>query len=367
MRLTVEQSALAQALSDVAAAAARKPSLPILACVLISVDEAGLRVTTTDLSMSLTSAVAYESAETVAAAFATEFSKLAAIVRALPADGAVQLELDEPGKHLVVKSGRSRFRMQTLPAVDFPAIEAPRDATPLALDGLALAGLLRQVAFAAATNDVRYYLNGVLLRFSDARLTAVATDGHRLGFAHLPLAHGLAARDLIIPLPAIAPLLKLCERSALVLSLSDSQVSVDAGTRRLSTKLIDGAYPDYERILPDEAAQGGHARVARAALLAAIKRAVILANEQYKGLRFEFDQELKIVALSNENSAEEIVALDGPPHVTVIGAKAQYLIDCLSATDAEQVVLSYHDAVAPIVIRPDSESPPTWVVMPMRL
>lgn len=365
MNLTISQPALAGLLADVGPSIQSKASLPILTHVLLKAVGDSLQATGNNLELSLT-AKAQCSSQSVDA-IAVEFAKLSRIVASLPRDTDVQLVT--ANHRLTLKAGRSRFQLNTRNAEDYP-LPTPSDESSqsITLDGQALADLLRAVAFAMAADDVRYYLNGVCLEIVAGGLLVTGTDGHRLAHARLDVAHELEPAVYILPHKTVQALLRWCE-GGISLTLHRTQLRIEAGSRGLVSKLVDGKYPEYQRVIPKPELHPGAVAVDRAALLDAINRAAIMTSDTFKGIILSFDGDLMTIDASNNQGgeAQDALEIEGNSVEGRLGLRYEYLIDALKATNAARVILHYGDGNTPLRVAPDVDDPPIWIIMPMLL
>lgn len=365
MKLTIPQPTLSSLLSDVGPAITGKASLPILSHVLLETLGDRLQATGNNMEMALSSQAPCHSERD--AGVTVEYAKLSKIVASLPSVNEISLALD--AQRLVLKSGRSRFTLQTLKAEDYPLpVPAKDDQKILTVDGKAFASLIRSVFFAVAIQDVRFYLCGVLLEITESGLQATATDGHRLASAYLPLDHGLSPGQYIIPQQTTAALLKMCD-GEIRISLYRNQLRLESSDRLAVSKLIDGRYPEYGRVIPDRERHPGRIVVARSGLLEALGRVAILSNEKHKGISLSVADSASLV-LETANpeggeAREELEIQDGEATTCRIGLCYEYLQDALKATDAEQVMLHYGDPATPLRVEPVKDNAPMWIIMPM--
>src|SRR5881227_461824 len=294
----VSRDALLKPLQAVSGIVERRQTLPILANVLLEQKNGRLFVTATDLEMQITAnselASKQEQAVTVGA------RKLQDLLRALPEDSS--LNVDTAAGKMTVRAGRSRFNLQTLPAADYPRIGLSQEQQQtIALPQRDFRGLLKLAEFAMAQQDIRYYLNGMLLVIDKGSLQAVATDGHRLSWASIPVAGDYTRHEVILPRKTVLELAKLLDDAddPVTLDVLANQVRVRVGNVELVSKVVDGKFPDYNRVIP-----AGHSRmfeIARSELLSALQRAAILSNEKFRGVRLVLTaDELKIICTNTE-------------------------------------------------------------------
>ncbi len=366
MKFEITKETLLKPLQQVSGVVERRQTLPILSNVLVVAEPGAIAFTATDLEVELHASLSHEVATPGAATLPAR--KLMDICRNLPDGAKVTLSVD--GERANLKSGRSRFTLATLPVEDFPKVDEVASIQSLALPQAQLRHLIEATHFAMAQQDVRYYLNGLMLELAGSRLRAVATDGHRLSLADMETELQLEeSAQVIVPRKGITELLRLLEESDEVarIELGSNHVRVALPGMTFTSKLIDGRFPDYERVIP---ADSDHPISADCGVLRqALLRTSILSNEKYRGIRFQLESNnLRILAHNpeQEEAEEEIeVAYEGAP--LEIGFNANYIIDALSAIRTEQVVLNITDSSSSCLLTPDGEAACRYVVMPMRL
>jgi len=365
MKFTAEREALLKPLQAVIGVVERRQTMPILSNVLLKAADGALAVTGTDLEVEL---VAEASVDVVDSGEITvPGRKMHDIVRALP-DG-VQVECIYSGDRLSVKAGRSRFVLSTLAAGDFPSTDGVEAEQQLSVSYSDLRRLIDKTHFSMAQQDVRYYLNGLLLETHGERLRAVATDGHRLALADCELA-AAAVRNgqCIVPRKGVLELNRLLSGDGEVqLVLSANHLRVQLGGTRLTTKLIDGRFPDYGRVVPEKPEYT--VRADRTALRSSLQRAAILSNEKYRGIRLELSENRLVMQANNpeqEEATEELeIEYSGPE--MEIGFNVSYLLDALGAVESDGVELGLSDANSSCLITNVGDTRTKFVVMPMRL
>ena len=365
MKFTANRETVLKPLSAVIGVVERRQTMPILAHVLISAQDGKLTMTATDLEVELraTVDVDVESPGEVT----VPGRKLYDICRALPE--GVNVELALTGGRATVKAGRSRFTLSTLRAADFPVVDEVTVQQTLKLSRHDLKRLLEKTQFSMAQQDVRYYLNGLLLETADGTLRAVATDGHRLALAEIPMqASAERGGQVIVPRKGVLELLRLVDGEGDVeLTLGANHVRVEADEIRFTSKLIDGRFPDYDRVVPKDPTNVIVAD--RAALRAGLQRAAILSNEKYRGVRLALEADRVTMQANNpeqEEAEEELeVAYSGDD--MEIGFNVNYLLDALGAVDADEVELGVSDPNSSCLIKAPGEQNSRFVVMPMRL
>jgi DNA polymerase-3 subunit beta len=345
----------------------RRQTLPILANFLLTIADGRLSVTGTDMEIELVASIPLP--DTEAGEVTVPARKLVDICRSLPAQAEVSLEVD--GDRAVVRSGRSRFTLTTLPAVDYPSSDSLTGELRITTKEGQLKRLIELTHFAMAHQDVRYYLNGLLLDIGEGQLRAVATDGHRLAIAEIPVETGDAARQVIVPRKGISELLRLLGNGEeeVVIELGSNAVQVTLPEVRLTSKLIDGKFPDYRRVVPKEESTDKSIVVDRELLRQSLARAAILSNDKYRAVRLCLEPNaLRVVAKNpeQEEAEDEVeVAYDGEP--LEIGFNVSYLIDALTALPGDEAVIHLGDSSSSALITPKEEGDCQYVVMPMRL
>lgn len=367
MKLTASRQALLTSLQAVIGVVERRQTMPILANILLQAKDDRILLTATDIEVELQSSC--EAAIDMAGEITVPGRKLFDIVKALPEGSEVKLTLK--GDRLTVQSGRSRFSLSTLPAAEFPVIDDIEASQSHELPVGVVHRLLDKTYFAMAQQDVRYYLNGMLLETEGGMIRAVATDGHRLALCQAELGDkNLPSEQVIVPRKGVLELQRMLgDEGSLTVEMGKNHIRIHAGDIRFTSKLIDGRFPDYQRVIPTET---NNFMVAdRDTLRRALQRAAILSNEKYRGIRLEIrDSGAKIMAHNPEQEeAEEQVEVEYSGEDIEIGFNVTYLLDAIGAVDGEQVRVSLNDANSSCVISvPDIEaSDARYVVMPMRL
>jgi DNA polymerase-3 subunit beta len=366
MKLSISRESLLKALQAVIGVVERRQTMPILANVLVVAKDRGLTVTASDLEVELIADAAVEKTE-VPGEITVPGRKLLDITRALDQDATIGIQLD--GDRLVVKAGRSRFVLSTLPAAEFPLVDRLEAINRLNLPQADLARLLDKTQFSMAQQDVRYYLNGLLIETSKRRIRAVATDGHRLALCEIPIENqDVTSMQVIVPRKGVIELHRLLGAGQEVaLAIGSNHVRANLDGIQITSKLIDGRFPDYERVIPTSEAATLEAD--RETLRGALQRAAILSNEKYRGVRLELGPNLLRIQANNpdqEEARDEVeVQYDG--EAIEIGFNVTYLLDALSAVEGETVAIDFVDANSSCLIRSPKGGPAKYVVMPMRL
>lgn len=354
-------------LSAVSGIIERRHTLPILSNVLVERVDGVLSFLATDIEIQITSRSSL-AAGADAKSLTVGARKLVDILRALP-DGA-EVTLQQQDKRLQVKAGKSRFTLQTLPAEDFPKLAKPAgEVTRFAVPQKALRRLLGLVQYAMAQQDIRYYLNGLLVLVEDQQLRLVATDGHRLAYAAMPLASTLPRQEVIVPRKTILELSKLLADTddEVRIELSAGQAAFGFGAVELVSKLVDGKFPDYTRVIPTQ--HKNRLTLDRELLRQSLQRAAILSNEKFRGVRWVLtDGSLKVVSSNAEQEeAQEELEVEYRGDALDIGFNVNYLLDVLNNVSAAQVECQFGDAASSALLQFPAEPDFKYVVMPMRI
>lgn len=345
----------------------RRHTLPILSNVLLERGGDGLAFLATDIEIQITAHSGLQGAGD-AKALTVGARKLLDILRALPEDADVSLQPQD--KRLIVRAGKSRFTLQTLPAEDFPRLAKPSgEVARFELAQKALRRLLGLVHYAMAQQDIRYYLNGLLMVVEDEMLKLVATDGHRLAYAALELGAKLPRQEAIVPRKTVIELTKLLGDTdeQVQVELSPTQAGFRFGSVELVTKLIDGKFPDYTRVIPTQ--HKNRLKTEREPLRQALQRAAILSNEKFRGVRWVLgDGSLKIVSSNAEQEeAQEELEVDYQGDALDIGFNVNYLLDVLNNVPGSGLECLFGDAASSALISYPAEKDFKYVVMPMRI
>ncbi len=367
MHFTIQREALLKPLQLVAGVVERRQTLPVLSNVLLVVEGQQLSLTGTDLEVELVGRVALEDAAEPGE-ITVPARKLMDICKSLPADALIDIRVDE--QKLLVKAGRSRFTLSTLPANDFPTVEEGPGSLTFSLVQSKLRRLIERTSFAMAQQDVRYYLNGMLLEVQTGILRAVATDGHRLAMCSMDAAIQQDGKhQVIVPRKGILELARLLteQDGEVSIVLGQHHIRATTGEFTFTSKLVDGKFPDYERVLP----RGGDKLVVadRQGLREAFSRTAILSNEKYRGIRLQLAAGLLKIQANNpeQEEAEEEIAVDYNGGSLEIGFNVSYLLDVLGVMTTEQVRLILSDSNSSALVQEADNDDSAYVVMPMRL
>ena len=370
MQVTVERAILLKGLAHVQSVVERRNTIPILSNVLMEASSEGLRLMATDLDLQIVEIIKADvkapGAITVSAHTAFD------IVRKIP-DGA-QVELAFADSQLKVNAGRSRFKLATLPRDDFPAIAEDELPFGFSLPAATLRQMIDKTRFAISTEETRYYLNGIFMHVTNgdgpAKLLAVATDGHRLARVAIDQPEGAVGMpDVIIPRKAVTELRKLLEEvdEDVRVTLSAAKIRFEFGTAVLTSKLIDGTFPDYSRVIPS-----GNDRLLKIdpkALAEGVDRVSAIATEKSRAVKLSLDKDKVVLSVTSPEAgaaSEDVEASYSDPSFD-IGFNARYLLDILGQLESEAVEFHLADGSAPTLIRESSSAPALYVLMPMRV
>ena len=364
--LKTSRETLLTPLRTVSGIVEKRHTLPILSNVLIEKKGSMLTLVATDIEIQITTGVSLEGEAEGSVTVGAR--KLQDILRSLPEESTVSLDMDD--KRLVVKAGKSRFSLQTLPAEDFPQMNLnPANQVSFTVTQKSFKHLLGQTQYAMAAQDVRYYLNGMLLQVEGNALRSVATDGHRLAFAQMDISESLERQEVILPRKSVLELARLLAdtEDPLNITLAHNQARFSFGDVVFVTKLIDGKFPDYTRVIPPSFTQ--ELILNRVALSQSLQRARILSNEKFSGVRLILeDGVLKISAANAEQEeAQEEIEVDYNGDRLDIGFNVNYLLDVLSHVSDETVAWRFNDSNSSALFGPIDSTNFKYVVMPMRI
>ena len=371
MKFQLDRTALLNTLQIVQGVVERRERLPILGNLLLSLKEGTLSLSATDMEIELVAMISVldgEEGETTIPA-----RKLLDICRTLPDDVIVSLTTEENRARL--QAGRSRFTLNTLPATDFPATEDIDSEVEAAVTQQNLKELIERTQFAMANQDVRYYLNGLLLEFRGSRLRAVSTDGHRLAQAEVDLSNtspGEEVHQCILPRKGVQELLRLTQPSEDLVKIVVGKSSLRAvvGDVTFTSRLVEGRFPDYNRVIPRSDQCDKEAEVDREVVRRSLQRTSVLSNEKYRTVRLSFSEGALHVTASNPDheEAEDEVDIDYRGAALDIGFNVGYLIDAFGVLPSDKVSVHMSDAGSSCLITPkEDDGSCRYVVMPMRL
>lgn len=365
--LKTTQEKVLSVLQSVAGIVERRHTLPILANVLIRKTGNALQFTTSDLEIQIRTT---ESLDGDASDFTTTVGarKLIDILRTMPADQTVSLESSQ--NKLILKGGKSKFTLQTLPAEDFPLVQESANFGPsFSVPQKTLKDLLSQVSFAMAVHDIRYYLNGILFVAEGKQLSLVATDGHRLAFASAMLDVEVPRQEVILPRKTVIEMQRLLSdaEGAIEMQFANNQAKFSFDGMEFVTKLVEGKFPDYNRVIPKN--HKNSITLGRQPLLASLQRTAILTSDKFKGVRLNIDPGTLRVASNNAEQEEAMDELDIDYNgdSIEIGFNVTYLIDALTNMDQEMVKVELSDSNSSALITIPDNATFKYVVMPMRI
>ncbi len=371
MKVIAERAALLKALGHVQSVVERRNTIPILANLLLKADDDGLSMTATDLDIEaiVKMDAKVESAGTVTISAQTLYE----IVRKLPDGSEVSLTHDNEEQRVSVAAGRSRFALATLPAEDFPVMASDNFDHQFEMTGAVLRRLFEKTRFAISTEETRYYLNGVYLHVNGEAtktLRAVATDGHRLARLDTPIPPGAEeAPGIIVPRKTVNELVKLLEDDDQVVqvAVSETKIRVTTGRTVLTSKVIDGQFPDYTRVIPDK---NDKTLKADAAMFAsAVDRVATVSSEKSRAVKLALDEDRLTLSVNAPDSgaAEEELGVAYNDEGLEIGFNAKYLLEIASQVDRENAVFLFNSSGDPTLMREGNDETAVYVVMPMRV
>lgn len=366
MKFIIEREKLLKPLQQVSSPLGGRPTLPILGNVLLQVSEGDLALTGTDLEMEMV--VHAELTEPhEPGAITVPARKLLDICRGLPDNAEISVVLESD--RVLVRSGRSRFSLTTLPAEEYPNLDDWKNEVEFSLPQSTLKRLIEATQFSMAHQDVRYYLNGMMFEVQGKELRTVATDGHRLAVCAMDLDVALPDCSVIVPRKGVLELARLLDAddTLIKVQIGSNNIRVHVGQTIFTSKLVDGRFPDYRRVLPKSPDKVLEASCEE--LKQAFSRAAILSNEKFRGVRlYIHDNQLKITANNPEQEeAEEILDVDYQGSELEIGFNVSYLLDVLNALKSEKVKILLTDSVSSTQIEDGENQHAAYVVMPMRL
>jgi DNA polymerase-3 subunit beta len=365
MKLSAARDVLLTPLQAVIGVVERRQTMPILSNVLLVAKNGELAITATDLEVELV-AIAEVNVE-AGGEITVSGRKLLDICRALPEGSAIDISVS--GEKAIVRSGRSKFSLATLPAAEFPSIEDIKAGQTIEVEQATLGRLIEKTHFSMAQQDVRYYLNGMLLETGGKHLRAVATDGHRLALCESELDNAsLEEQQVIVPRKGVLELQRLMSGEGVVnIELGPNHVRIQLEGIRFTSKLIDGRFPEYDRVIPKESSN--ELMADRSAFKNALQRTAILSNEKYRGIRLIIRDSGVVMQAHNpeQEEAEEELEVRYSGEDIEIGFNVNYLLDALGAVDGDEVTLSVLDGNSSCLIRQPGRDDSKFVVMPMRL
>ncbi len=365
MKFSAAREVLLKPLQAVNGVVERRQTMPILSNVLIIARDGQLSVTATDLEVELVAQAEIDVED--GGEITVSGRKLLDICKALPEGSDIHFSLS--GEKLSVRAGRSKFNLATLPAAEFPVVEDIKAGQTISVSQEALGHLIEKTHFSMAQQDVRYYLNGMLLETSGRHLRAVATDGHRLALCQVELdGADFEEQQVIVPRKGVLELQRLMSGEGdLNIELGSNHIRIQLEGIRFTSKLIDGKFPDYDRVIPKESVN--ELKANRSEFRDALQRTAILSNEKYRGIRLVIRDSGVILQAHNpeQEEAEEELEVEYSGEDIEIGFNVNYLLDALGAVEGDVVTLSVQDSNSSCLIRQPGNEDSTFVVMPMRL
>lgn len=370
MKFSITREQLLRPLTLVSGAVERRQTMPILSNLLIKVTNKQIEITGTDLEVELSTVLPLSNKDAEKGEITVPARKLVDICKSLPEGSTINFHF-ENGK-ATIKSGRSRYTLSTLPADDFPSVQRDKKSISITLNQESLSNLIGRTAFSMAQQDVRYYLNGMLWEINKNNLKAVATDGHRLAISEIEIIGKVKTEkgQFILPRKGIIELSRL-------LSNEDETITVEFGSNHIRattsnmifvSKLVEGSFPDYERVLP----KGGNKEIIANTIdfKAALSRSAILSNEKFKGIRFSLSTDLVNIQANNpeQEEAQEEIVVKYQGDSLEMGFNVSYLIEVLGVISSNEFCITLSDSASSALIEnTDQSNPSQYVVMPMRL
>lgn len=366
MKTTIKREDILGPLQQVIGAVERRQTLPILGNVLFKSSDGDLTLTATDLEIEMVANVNADSSEDFQTTLPAR--KLLDICKALPDGSSINFAIDE--NRVSLTSARSRFTLASLPARDFPGLDEIEAQQTFSIAQDQFKHLFDKTSFAMAQQDVRYYLNGILMELASGKIRLVATDGHRLALSEQDLDTGVEEdKQLIIPRKAVLELSRLLEPgdSSANIVLSQNHLRVETGSLVFTTKLIDGKFPDYQRVIPVDGNKT--MEVERDTLKQSLSRISILSNEKYRGIRLSLSSGNLAIQANNpdQEEAEEELQVNYDESEMEIGFNVTYLIDVLNVLNSDKVQIKLKDSNSSAIISDSEDASSLYVVMPMRL
>ena len=365
--LKASQENIVAALQSVVGIVERRHTLPILANVMIQKTPQSVQLTSSDLEIQIRTDTDLGGDN---ANFTTTVGarKLMDILRSMPSDQMVSLESQQ--NKLILKSGKSRFTLQTLPAEDFPLVQESASFGPLfSIPQKTLRELLHQVSFAMAVHDIRYYLNGILFVAEGKQLSLVATDGHRLAYTSATFEVEVPKQEVILPRKTVLELLRLLsdKEGMIDMQFANNQAKFKFEGKEFVTKLVEGKFPDYNRVIPKN--HKNAVTLGRAILLTTLQRTAILTSDKFKGVRINLEAGVLRVAASNAEQEEAVdeIEIDYAGDSIEIGFNVTYLIDVLSNMSQDMVRMDLADSNSSVLVTMAENPNFKYVVMPMRI
>ncbi|MEW4983749.1 MAG: DNA polymerase III subunit beta [Cycloclasticus sp.] len=366
MKLNITKNDLLEPLQKVFGVIERRQTLPILSNVYLSITDGRLKFTGTDLEVQVSSESAINSNEIFNTTIPAR--KLLDICRSLPDDSDINMSFDQ--NVLVIKSGKSRFTLRTLSADEYPLFDESNYINQITISQEVLAKAFSKTIFCMAQQDVRYYLNGLMMEVVDGELQTVASDGHRLALSKNKIDNeSQSISQIIIPRKAAQELLRLIDKfeGAVELKVAKNNIKFTLGDVQLNAKLIDGRFPDFKNVVPEESKHSF--TIDKLSFKSALSRVSILSNEKYKGIRLDLSNQLMTINANNpeQDEAEEEVSVDYESEEMSMGFNSSYLMDALNVIESESVQVSFTDTNSSCLLENPSDKSSRFIIMPMRI
>jgi DNA polymerase-3 subunit beta len=367
-KVTLQREELLTPLQLAIGVVERRQTLPILANVLLRFDKGQFTVTGTDLEVELIGRTTLQSNQDLVREITVPGRKLLDICKTLPDEATITLEFEKD--RLLIRSGRSRFSLSTLPAEEFPSIAADPSTVELRMPHADLHYLIHRTHFAMAQQDVRYYLNGMLLEVKGGTIRTVATDGHRLALNSVTFADPTVTTQALLPYKGVHELLRLIAGTAgdLTLGVSANHIRVESPNFVFTSKLIDGSFPSYDRVVPKNSDK--HISLDRHCLKQTLQRASVLTNEKFRGVRFHLENDTLQIQANNpeQEEAQEEMTIEYQAPTCELGFNVDYIIDVLNTITDDTVTLSFTDNETGVLVQEQSDKAySAFVIMPLRL
>ena len=367
MLFTITREQLLKPLQQVCGVLSSRPTLPVIANLLLEVEGDRLLMTGTDLEVELTTEARLAQAVDFSEKFTIPAKKFLDISRSLPEDSLISMSFEED--KAILKAGRSKFSLATLPASDYPNLMDWTPEVDFSIEQSTLARLIDSTQFSMANQDARYFLNGMKFETEGNLLRKVATDGHRLAVCTMALSQELTSHSVIVPRKAVLELSRLVSANDEIirLEIGSNNIRVSMNGIVFTSKLIDGRFPDYRRVLPRNADRILEANTET--LKRALMRAAILSNEKFRGVRLALENNLLKITAKNpeQEEAEEIVDVAYQSPAMEVGFNVSYVLDVLNTLKCERVRFSLVDASSSCLIEDCDNNSAEYVIMPMRL
>ncbi|MEH6502700.1 MAG: DNA polymerase III subunit beta [Cycloclasticus sp.] len=366
MKLNISRSDLLEPLLKVFGVIERRQTLPILSNVYLSITDGNIKLSGTDLEVQVTAEASISSQETFKTTIPAR--KLLDICRSLPE--ASQITLDFEQERVVIKSAKSRFNLRTLSADEYPLFDELNYTNQVLIPRDVLVRAFSKTIFCMAQQDVRYYLNGLMMEIVDGELQTVASDGHRLAFSKNKIdGESQSISQIIIPRKAAQEVLRLMEKyeGSVDIKIAKNNVKFVLGGVQLNAKLIDGRFPDFKNVVPDESKHSFN--IDKQEFKAALARVSILSNEKYKGIRLDLSSQTMTINANNpeQDEAEEEVGIDYDSEEMSMGFNSSYLMDALNVIESDKVRVSFTDTNSSCLLENPDDKSSRFVIMPMRI